>query len=67
MVLDEIVCCELSLGSKGDPSPKSTDIRTQLNDRLLREIERLSGAVIRWPKRRGASEGNDDKVSLPQE
>ncbi|KAL8900569.1 MAG: hypothetical protein Q9207_005630 [Kuettlingeria erythrocarpa] len=62
MVLDEIVCCELSLGSKGDSSLKSTAIRTQLNDRLLREIERLSGAVIRWPKRRGASEGNDDKL-----
>lgn len=66
MVLDEIVCCEMSLGSTGDSKSRTPDYRTQLNDRLLHEIERLSSAVICWPKRHGARKGRDEKVSFLQ-
>lgn len=66
MVLDEVACCEMSLGSTGDSKSRTMGYRTQLNDRLLGEIERLSNAVICWPKRHGARKGSDEKVSLLQ-
>ncbi|KAL8763634.1 MAG: hypothetical protein Q9184_000634 [Pyrenodesmia sp. 2 TL-2023] len=68
MVLDEIACCEMPLRPIGDSKSRTTEYRTQLNDRLLSEIERLSSAVICWPKRHGARKGSDEKLliySLP--
>ncbi|KAL8719953.1 MAG: hypothetical protein Q9225_003101 [Loekoesia sp. 1 TL-2023] len=48
MVLDEVACYEMPLGEDGDSDSKTVNHRSLLNDRLLREVEKLSNTVMRW-------------------
>ncbi|KAL8639597.1 MAG: hypothetical protein Q9228_003379, partial [Teloschistes exilis] len=52
MVLDDIACQKLSLVMNDKSNSTPTAFKDMFNDTLLREIERLSNTVIRWPQER---------------
>ncbi|KAI4252743.1 MAG: hypothetical protein LQ352_004099 [Teloschistes flavicans] len=53
MVLDDIVCHKYSLGINSKSTRMPTATNEVFNDIQLREIERLSDTVVRWPQNDG--------------
>ncbi|KAL8673927.1 MAG: hypothetical protein Q9168_001674 [Polycauliona sp. 1 TL-2023] len=50
MVLDEIVCHTMEVKDDDSPEPEAGDSQSLPDDNAFRDIERLSGTVIRRPK-----------------
>ncbi|KAL8825763.1 MAG: hypothetical protein Q9170_007670 [Blastenia crenularia] len=64
LVLNQVACYEMPLGEDASPTATNIDYRTLLNDRLLREVERLSSTVIRWMGPPNAAISSTEKLSI---
>ncbi|KAL8959923.1 MAG: hypothetical protein Q9193_003292 [Seirophora villosa] len=62
MMLGKIECLVMRLEKQDISKSRTKDYRTLLNDQLLREAERISGTVMRWPKRKVATKASGETV-----
>ncbi|KAL9001897.1 MAG: hypothetical protein Q9188_005157 [Gyalolechia gomerana] len=66
LILDEAACYKMSLREQSNSVSTAVNYRTLLNDRLLREVERLSSTVIRWSRPTSAhvAEASPENLSI---
>ncbi|KAL8933900.1 MAG: hypothetical protein Q9211_005516 [Gyalolechia sp. 1 TL-2023] len=66
LMLDEVAYHETFLGELGNSVSTAVNYRTLLNDRLLREVEKLSNTAIRWntPTRAHLAEASPNKLLI---